>query len=146
MRKCLVCGIEFEPSIGNVKKGYGKYCSCKCSGIARRGKSAWNKGLKGFMAGSKNHWFGKDRKDEKSETWKGNKVGYRGLHLWVELHLGKPMKCSFCGLTRIPTGYKRYFQWANKSGEYKRELTDWIRLCVKCHKAFDGYRIGEYVN
>jgi len=24
--------------------------------------------------------------------------------------------------------------WHNISGEYKRDVSDWIRLCAKCHK------------
>lgn len=94
------------------------------------------------MAGELHHWFGRDMTGEKSPVWKGDKVSYRGLHVWVEKHLGKPQKCEHCGINKIPKGYKRYFQWANISHEYKRELTDWIRLCVKCHRAFDGYGIG----
>lgn len=37
----------------------------------------------------------------------------------------------------IPEGKKRYFQWANISGEYLRIVSDWKQLCVKCHKKFD---------
>lgn len=27
--------------------------------------------------------------------------------------------------------------WANISGKYLRDITDWVRLCVSCHKYFD---------
>lgn len=64
--------------------------------------------------------------------WKGNKVSYRGLHYWVERQLGKPMKCTFC-----LNSNKNKYDWANISGLYKRELSDWIRLCKKCHIQFD---------
>ena|SRR3990167_5050758 len=55
--------------------------------------------------------------------------GYRGLHNWVERELGKPSLCAICG-----DDYRRMYHWANISGEYKRELSDWRRLCVPCHK------------
>ncbi len=76
--------------------------------------------------------------------WKVVKVSYRNLHRWIERQLGKADHCEHCGLTEIPKGKKRYFQWANKSKKYLRNLNDWIKLCVKCHKHFDGYGIGEY--
>lgn len=31
-------------------------------------------------------------------------------------------------------------QWANISGEYKRELNDWAELCAACHALIDGGR------
>ena len=74
---------------------------------------------------------------EKNPSWKGNKVGYRALHHWVERNIGKVNYCEHCGLDKKPENKKRYFQWANKSHKYLRELTDWIRLCLKCHKKYD---------
>ena len=38
----------------------------------------------------------------------------------------------------IPGAFKKgAVPWANRSGRYLRELTDWVRLCAKCHKAYD---------
>lgn len=67
-------------------------------------------------------------------NWKGPKVGYRDLHLWVERRLGKPDTCEHCHVSGF-TGH--YIHWANKSGNYKRDTNDWIRLCAKCHKKYD---------
>lgn len=76
---------------------------------------------KGIMFGPKHH------------LWKGDTVSLQGLHKWVIRHLGQPNECEHCG--KVATGHD--MQWANVSGEYKRELTDWKRLCAKCHFAFD---------
>ena len=73
------------------------------------------------------------QKDEKNPMWKGDKVKYMGLHNWVRRHLGTPKKCENCGLNNE----NKEYHWANKSGKYLRDLSDWIRLCVKCHKAYD---------
>ena len=73
-------------------------------------------------------------KGERHYEWKGGNVGYRGLHRWVNKELGKPDTCEHCGTNGL-SGHQ--IHWANKSGEYKRELTDWLRLCVKCHKEYD---------
>lgn len=69
-------------------------------------------------------------------AWKDEGVGYRALHRWVENHLGKPTQCEQCK----GQFFDRRIQWANKSHEYKRDLTDWIRLCAKCHYAYDRKR------
>ena len=74
--------------------------------------------------------------------WKGNEVGYRALHNWVEKMLGKPSRCSDCG----KVGYGRQIHWANVSGKYLRETGDWKRLCANCHGKFDatnGLRINS---
>jgi hypothetical protein len=70
---------------------------------------------------------------EKNGHWKGDKIGYVGLHDWVKSKLGKPNLCEHCRKT------EGKFQWANKSGKYKRELTDWIRLCIPCHLKYDNH-------
>ena len=76
--------------------------------------------------------------NEKHPFWKGNEVSYRGLHKWVERKLGFPNKCESCGEIE---NNRRKIHWANKSGKYKRDLKDWIRLCAKCHyKKDDIYK------
>jgi hypothetical protein len=74
------------------------------------------------------------QQDEKGTNWKGDDVGYRALHGWVQKHLGKPTKCEFC---KLEFNNSRQIHWANKSHEYKRDLSDWLRLCVSCHKQYD---------
>ena len=68
----------------------------------------------------------------KNPNWKGDDVTYIGLHSWVWRNKGRPKKCEHCGTTTA-----KRFEWANKSHEYKRDLTDWIRLCTSCHKKYD---------
>ena len=60
---------------------------------------------------------------------------YVNLHYWVKRHLGTPEVCEHCGKSGL-SGVQ--IHWANKSGEYKRELSDWLRLCTKCHKKYDS--------
>ncbi len=71
--------------------------------------------------------------ETKHPNWQGDNVRYRSLHRWVIKWLGKPEQCEHC--PQKGTGHKMH--WANKSGEYKRRLDDWIRLCPKCHKQYD---------
>ncbi len=134
---CLTCQIEFSVWPSVVEAGKGKYCSKACGFKGQLGKPTWNKGLLGFRAGKKRP--GVIPKGEKNGCWKGESVGYSGLHQWIRKILGSADHCDECGLNQLPEGKRRYFDWANISHEYKRSLEDWKQLCKKCHKAFDGY-------
>jgi len=76
------------------------------------------------------------RKGEDSPNWKGVNVKYSALHIWVRKLLGTPKHCSYCESTS-----EKKYEWANKSHSYKRDLSDWIRLCTKCHIAYDKGKI-----
>ena len=104
---CQVCKKEFNTWQSYLNRG-GKYCSRKC--------------FKQSMIGKRHY------------AWKGNVVSYRGLHYWIYRKLGSPKKCEKCLKNNL---IGRQIQWANKSGKYKRNLKDWIRLCRKCHSKYD---------
>jgi len=106
--KCLYCNQTFKVFPSHLRKGEGRYCSKSCSA--------------------------KDKIEERANHWKGNQVGYVGLHVWVRKHLGRPQICQHC---KIPALEKRLI-WANKSKKYLRDLSDWISLCEPCHKIYDG--------
>lgn len=74
-----------------------------------------------------------DNTDERNGSWKGDEVGYIAIHDWVRRRLGKPRFCARCESTTE----KRY-EWANISGEYRRDLNDYVRLCKRCHNLFDN--------
>lgn len=67
-------------------------------------------------------------------AWKGEEVGYRGLHQWLWRKLGKPIKCQHCSKV---DNRPKYIQWANVDGKYHRVLKDYISLCTSCHKIYD---------
>lgn len=75
--------------------------------------------VKGYMFGINN------------PKWKGDSVGYWGLHTWVQRKLGTACLCVKCGS-------KKTVQWANISGLYKRNTSDWKQMCAKCHKDYDA--------
>ena len=104
----------------DCKKAITKYHTKRC-------KSCANRNRKGRF--KRKSVFG-----EKSTNWKGDKVSYAGLHIWVKNNLGNPIKCEFCG--KIETN-RRKINWANKSHEYKRDLNDWFALCGFCHYKYD---------
>lgn len=63
----------------------------------------------------------------------GMKMTYGSVHIWIKRMSGKPNFCESC---KRSDGESLY-DWSNISGEYKRDLSDWQRLCRKCHIAFD---------
>lgn len=78
-------------------------------------------------------------KEENHFNWKGEEAGYVSLHTWVRSRLGTPSVCFICG-TRDANRY----EWANISGEYHRDLEDWMRLCKSCHVRYDKINHSLY--
>ena len=87
-------------------------------------KEIWNKGI-----------IWEEMKGDNHPQWKADNVGYFALHGWIQRTLGKASKCV--------NGHKaRIYHWANISGEYKRDLSDWHELCPSCNRT-DNIRIHE---
>lgn len=71
---------------------------------------------------------------KENPNWKGDNICYSRLHHWIKRELGEPQFCVDCGTTTA-----KRFEWANISGKYKRDINDFKRLCVKCHRKFDRH-------
>src|SRR5215831_19033746 len=67
------------------------------------------------------------RFDGANPAWKGDQAGIGARHDWIRLRKPKTGQCEWCGA-------KRYTELHNISGEYKRDLKDWVELCKPCHK------------
>lgn len=67
----------------------------------------------------------------KNSQWKGDKVGYAGIHAYIKRHFPKPEICTKCQ-------EKKTLDLTNKSGKYLRDLNDWEYLCRRCHMVSDG--------
>lgn len=59
---------------------------------------------------------------------------YHSAHWWIKKNYGRANECESCGFT---SKNGRQFNWANLSGKYLKERSDWKRLCVKCHIFMD---------
>lgn len=105
---------------------------------------AFNRTKKGREENSKRK-KGK-RTGKENNMWKGDEVGYIALHLWIKGKLGKANHCENIDCFYPRTDIKgrtllepKKFHWANVSGEYKRDISDWRQLCSSCnHK--DGIK------
>ncbi len=118
-RICIICKTNFNTTLTEVKRGGGNCCNREC----------WYKHFNKII-----------KSGEDSPNWKGENVGKTALHNWVQKHLGKPSLCEHCETTKA-----KQFDWANKSQEYQRDLSDWIRLCRSCHAKYDyKYRFPKW--
>lgn len=157
-RKCCSksCRISWmkKEKIG-FKPGHSGYPN---SGSFVSGRTPWNAGVKGLQPwmntsglitdGSNNR--GKQMSEEQRKklsaarlgkpmlktrnenhwNWRGDDVGYEGLHGWLARNY-KKRSCDFCGEK------EKTLDWANISNEYRRDRNDFLVLCRKCHVAFD---------
>ena len=127
--KCFVCtkvpwnkGLSKKDMPQNMgfKIGHKSFSGTEFTRF-KKGQKSWNKDMKMPDSYGKNHPF-----------YKGDKVGYTGLHNWVRNKLGSPSRCEFCGTLKA-----KKFEWCNKDHKYKRNLNDWLRLCTSCHRKYD---------
>jgi hypothetical protein len=121
-RKCNQCNKHIKNKYKSQIKQ--KTCSHHCQLIGnkyRLGKMPANAWKKGETSGPAN------------VNWRGANPSYGALHDWVSYHLGRPKLCENCN----SVDHTRY-EWANISGEYRRDLIDWVRLCKTCHVLIDN--------
>lgn len=129
--------IRKKISIANLGKTVSSEVRMKISNTKKGKRTPWMENrviselTKKRMSSSKINLF---KIKENHPRWKGDKVGYRALHIWVLKVLGRPLICKHCGKEKTTL---KSIHWANKSYQYKRELNDWISLCVRCHKKYD---------
>lgn len=125
---CITCFPKFAQ-----KMGFGK---------SNKGRKATNETIQKLKEKRK------FRVGELSPNYKGDNAGYFAIHNWIRKKLGSPKKCEHCKTENPKTRY----EWANISRKNKREPSDWIRLCKKCHSKFDevgkGYKhdkLGKFI-
>lgn len=73
----------------------------------------------------------KGRTGSSSNAWKGERAGYHATHLWLTANYTKGESCEDCGKVTP------WLDWANISGLYQRERSDYKVLCRKCHRLMD---------
>lgn len=99
-----------------------------------KGNKPWNYGLKGIHLSPETEFKKGDLADANHHSWKGVDAGYVAKHQWIRRKYGKADSCEHCGVLDA----KKY-EWANISKSYKRDISDWIKLCTACHHAYDGH-------
>lgn len=71
---------------------------------------------------------------DKNPYWKGDDVGYAGLHTWLNITYGKADRCENKKCLKI----SQTFHLAKLRGKnYERKRENFIMLCVSCHNRYD---------
>ena len=112
---------------GWFKKGFIPWSKLH-KGIHLSPKSEFKKGMTSFNKGKSLP------KGEKAYHWLGDKVGYVGVHQWLYKKYGKTKKCEKCHSVGN-------IEWANISGKHKRDRSDWMELCIPCHRKYDNWSV-----
>jgi len=67
---------------------------------------------------------------ENNPAYKGDEVGYTGLHRWLRKNMPKPELCEV-------GGEKEKLEVANITGIYNRDFSNWVWACRRCHRKID---------
>lgn len=154
---CLICGKGSYCPPSRKAIGQGKFCSVECMGISKKGKKdpnlthkypkghiSWNKG-KGridanclncskemsILVNYKTKFCSRKCYHEHVRS-DFNELGYGAKHKRIKERYGVPKSCEICKTEDSPK-----FEWANISGKYQEDRSDWIRLCCQCHRRYD---------
>lgn len=131
---CPICSKIFEVGEYRLKSGIIICCSRSCG--TTKSKTGWERPpisdeTKKKIASTLKEFY---KNPEDTPKWKGDNVGYFGIHDWLTKHYGQPIGCEVCGLDDP----NRQYYWANLSGAYTRDRFDFKRMCPPCHKKYDN--------
>lgn len=76
---------------------------------------------------------------EDNTNWKGGRIGYEGVHAWLERDYGKPQRCD-----NPNCQYKKTIRWdwaLIHGKKYERKRENFMRLCRSCHIKYDRNKI-----
>jgi len=118
-----------------------KLCNCGCEQRIEIRKHHKYRGIPNYISGHNTQGIKRSIDTKKKQSlsklgelnpmWKGNLVGFDGLHGWITRHKPKPNFCVDC--KKVPP-----YDLANISQQYKRDVNDFEWLCRRCHMKKDG--------
>lgn len=131
---CKTCGTEFNVFPSRLKLGMVKYCSQQC--YPRQGSNNPFHG-KVHSSDSINKMVTHPNRP-RFESGKNNPTylkpegkSYVAIHRKVNREFEKSAICNHCS-------NPKKLEWANISGKYIFDKSDWLCLCRSCHKKFDS--------
>lgn len=128
--KCMGKGLQgFQKGHGRLRTGESYRKAGKKISISLTGKKLSESHLENISG-------------ENGSNWRGDNVGYNGVHKWIVKLKGKPKYCELCHTK----DKKKWYEWANIDHKYKRNQEDYMRLCRSCHIKYDIEFNGRPVN
>lgn len=136
-RQCVTCGKPLSRSRVTGKCGRCVKLGRKFSPETRAKMSASHMGNtnalgKKYSQAFKNATAAR-MMAEANLRWAGDAIGYSGLHTWISRLYGPASRCE----NRSCEGKGKRYEWANISGEYRRDRNDFLELCSSCHRRWD---------
>ena len=83
-----------------------------------------------FINGHHGRGKGERLRGPRPATWKAD-ASYSAIHKWLNVHYEKTGVCGHCN-RNSRTDY------ANVSGECRRDRCDYLELCRSCHELYDN--------
>ena len=129
--KCQICGKEFKVKPSDLKRGYGKFCSRKCTNIAQKTKVV-------VVC----EYCGKEFKTWPSQIKKGwgkycsNKCSYLAQTTKITV------KCQVCGkrFNTVPSELKKgWGKYCSRKCKGLAERVKILVICEYCGKEFETY-------
>lgn len=130
---CPICDKQFSRLKCEVTRPAKRFCSFECrqndihSRAGERISKCWQDPE--FVAKQKENVL------DNNPNWKGDDAGYGAKHRQMYRHHGKASECENCHIKNATR-----YEWANLSGKYIRERSDYMQLCKKCHLGLDRSR------
>ena len=81
-----------------------------------------------FKDNLRKHWL-----ENTHPTYKGSNANYSAKHHRIHKRYGKASKCE----NKECVGKSKVYEWANISGQFYNNKSDWFELCRSCHRIFD---------
>jgi hypothetical protein len=131
---CKNCRKEFRVFPSRLKLGMVKYCSQQC--YRREGEANPFHGKKHNITSIKKMTNHPNRPrfkpgQENPNYSKPEGKSYAAIHRKVNREFNKSIACDHCE-------EQKKLEWANISGKYIFDRSDWLCLCRSCHKKFDN--------
>jgi len=88
------------------------------------------------------------RKGKEHRNWKGNRLGYNGVHGRIQKKYGKAIYCQnrYRQILKFKcTGKSNIFDYAKRKGyKYTINIKKYYQLCRNCHIKYDKNWIKKY--
>ena len=104
------------------------------SGMSFRGIAAKHHIRASCIARTLKH-MGVERRPLSRGVWRGDEVGYSGVHLWLRKHHPKTGVCEQCGCAS--RNGVTHWAYLGEPGGWIRDINWYIELCVSCHHKMD---------
>lgn len=123
---------ETKQKIGQAHRGMKRSLEARKNiSLGKKGKKFSKKHIENLSKAQK----GK-RKGSKNPNWKGDQIGYGGLHYRIKKNKPKTGFCDICGKKEDKYG-NTTLEISNITGEYKNDIDDFQWAHRSCHRKYD---------